>query len=123
MCTPLSRPVLLAALGLPCPYCGEPMQFPERRPSRDHIEPRSRGGTLAPDNRAIVCQRCNTDKGSRSLGRWVYRLCRAGDPRARRIAAFALHRGVDPGQFLDTDPLHAYSVRGIYPPATLEGVT
>lgn len=95
MCPPLRRPALLAALGSPCPYCGEPMNFPARRPSHDHIEPRSRGHHLTPDNTAIVCQRCNTAKGSKSLARWHARLAQAGDPRAPRIAAFALRRGVE----------------------------
>jgi len=35
------RPVLVAAIGSRCPYCGEPMACPPRHPSRDHIRPRS----------------------------------------------------------------------------------
>jgi 5-methylcytosine-specific restriction endonuclease McrA len=60
-----------------------------RPPSRDHIRPRSKGFTLAdPANRAIVCQPCNTDKGSRSLASFLFRLRRAVDPRAVFVAAF-----------------------------------
>jgi HNH endonuclease len=44
------------------------MQIPERPPSRDHIKPRSKGHTLDEGNRALVCCRCNHDKGSLSLG-------------------------------------------------------
>src|SRR5216684_6443958 len=58
---------LVAAIGKPCAYCGEPMAAP----TRDHIRPRSKGGTLAPGNKALACDRCNTDKGSRSLASWL----------------------------------------------------
>jgi 5-methylcytosine-specific restriction endonuclease McrA len=82
------RAILAAAIGLPCPYCGNPMTG-ERAPSRDHIRPRSKGFTLAdPANRAIVCQPCNEDKGSRSLGSFLFRLRRAADPRTQCVAAF-----------------------------------
>jgi hypothetical protein len=47
------RAELVAAIGKPCAYCGEPMVTP----SRDHIRPLSKGGTLAPHNRALVCDR------------------------------------------------------------------
>ena len=46
------------------------MQIPDRPPSRDHIKPRSKGHTLD-GNRALVCCRCNADKGSLSLGQWL----------------------------------------------------
>jgi 5-methylcytosine-specific restriction endonuclease McrA len=71
------RAELVAAIGKPCVYCGEPMDCP----TRDHIRPRSKGGTLEARNKALACDRCNQDKGSRSLGSWLYRLDRAGDPR------------------------------------------
>ena len=59
-------------------HCGQTMQIPDRPPSRDHIKPRSKGHALA-GNLALVCCRCNTDKGSLSLGQWLTRLSRAGD--------------------------------------------
>lgn len=90
-----SRPVLVAAIGSRCPYCGEPMAHPPRHPSRDHIRPRSRGYTLSPDNQAVVCRTCNTDKGSLSLGRWLNRLRRAADPRADHVADFMRRAGVE----------------------------
>jgi HNH endonuclease len=49
----------VAAIGKPCAYCGEPMAAP----TRDHIRPRSKGGTLAPGNKAMACDCCNSDKG------------------------------------------------------------
>jgi 5-methylcytosine-specific restriction endonuclease McrA len=78
---------LLAVIGSRCPYCGQTMQIPDRPPSRDHIKPRSKGHAL-PGNLALVCCRCNTDKGSRTLGQWLTRLSRACDPRADHVAAF-----------------------------------
>ena len=73
---------LVAAVGKPCAYCSEPMDAP----TRDHIRPRSKGGTLAPGNRALVCDPCNQDKGSRTLGSWLFRLQKAGDRRAAMVA-------------------------------------
>jgi 5-methylcytosine-specific restriction endonuclease McrA len=81
----------LAVIGSPCPYCGQTMQIPDRPPSRDHIKPRSKGYPLAV-NFALVCCRCNTEKGSLSLGQWLTRLSQAGDARADHVAAF-IERG------------------------------
>jgi len=56
-------------------------------PTRDNVQPRCRGGTtLNGRNKAIVCDRCNTDKGGRSLESWLYHLRKSGDQRAE-IAA------------------------------------
>jgi len=76
------RAELVAAIGRPCCYCGRPMDAP----TRDHIKPRSKGGTLAPHNKVLACEPCNQDKGSRSLASWLYRLCKVGDPRAAFVA-------------------------------------
>jgi 5-methylcytosine-specific restriction endonuclease McrA len=88
------RPLLVAPIGLPCPYCGEPMTVPDRAPSHDHIRPKSPRHTLDKlGNRAVVCWRCNQDKGSLSVGRFLNRLARAGDPRAMHVEAFMRQRG------------------------------
>jgi len=84
---------LLAVIGSPCPYCGQTMQIPDRPPSRDHIKPRSKGHALA-GNLALVCCRCNHDKGSRTLGQWLTRLSRAEDARAGHVIAFMHQRGL-----------------------------
>lgn len=52
-----------------CDYCGVWC-----RPTRDHIVPRSLGGTLSMDNVAYVCYKCNCDKGCLRLGSWVRQL-------------------------------------------------
>ena len=66
MSTKSHRAALAAAIGSPCPYCGQTMQIPDRPPSRDHIKPRSKGHALA-GNLAVVCCGCNT---TRALYRW-----------------------------------------------------
>jgi hypothetical protein len=75
------RAELSVAVGKPCAYCEEPMAAP----TRDHIHPRSKGGTLA-KGKALACAPCNEDKGSRTLGSWLYRHCMAGDRRAEIVA-------------------------------------
>lgn len=55
--------------GKPCPYCRRPMMrakshLAARAPSRDHMTPRSRGGTDDPSNILVCCRACNEDKGS-----------------------------------------------------------
>ena len=88
-----TRALLRSVIGAPCPYCGAPMILPGRPPTRDHIEPRVRGFTLAdPSNRALVCDPCNQDKGARSLTAWLETLRTAGDPRAEHVAAFIERR-------------------------------
>jgi 5-methylcytosine-specific restriction endonuclease McrA len=78
----IRRAELVAAIGKPCPYCGTPMAAP----TRDHIHPRSKGGTLEGQNKAVVCDPCNGDKGSQTLGSWLHRLRKAGDRRAEFVA-------------------------------------
>ena len=48
-----------------CAYCGR--QFDWRKLSRDHIVPRSRGGTNSWTNVVTACTTCNSYKGSRTL--------------------------------------------------------
>ena len=78
----VARAELVAAIGKPCLYCAKPMAVP----TRDHIKPRVRGGTLEGSNKALACDRCNRDKGQQSLKRWHRRLRSAADPRADIVA-------------------------------------
>lgn len=84
--------------GKPCPYCGERLDASSpinpRAPSREHVLPQSKirmpGATIEkiPGNVIIVCRRCNKDKGSRYLLKWLSLLRKAGDPRAKHVLAF-----------------------------------
>lgn len=67
--------------GKACPYCGEAMNE-THKPTRDHIQPKSRGGSDAPSNLLIVCEPCNQDKGCLTIGEWFGVILRDGDPRA-----------------------------------------
>jgi hypothetical protein len=60
--------------------------FPIDRHPRPH-QAQVKGFALD-GNQALVCRACNTDKGSLSLGRFLNRLRRAGDPRADHVAVF-----------------------------------
>ena len=92
------RPILVAALGSPCPYGGMAM-LGDRQPSRDHIKPRSRRHGL-PGNQAIVCCQCNQAQGSLSVGRRlqsvesINRLRAEEDLRAQHVAAFVARLAV-----------------------------
>jgi 5-methylcytosine-specific restriction endonuclease McrA len=50
-----------------CPYCNEAIV----KGHVDHIIPVCKGGTNERENLAWVCQRCNAQKGSRSLLQFV----------------------------------------------------
>ncbi len=47
-----------------CLYCGE--QFSTDRLTRDHVQPRSRGGKEKWTNLVSACRRCNQRKGNRT---------------------------------------------------------
>jgi len=78
----IARAELVAAVGKPCLYCDEPMTMP----TRDHIKSRASGGTLEDGNKALVCFRCNQDKGARSLISWLRALREPADERADVVA-------------------------------------
>jgi len=46
-----------------CLYCGD--EHPDRELTRDHVVPRSRGGSDQWDNVVAACRRCNHRKGDR----------------------------------------------------------
>lgn len=96
-------------VGRPCPYCGAKMGVCEqgsplarsqvdapRYPTRDHLLPRSRGGTNAAKNIAICCRCCNGDKGDRTPREWLAALADVYDPRAMHVARF-MAGDYDPG--------------------------
>ena len=107
-----AKPWAVEAYGSPCPYCGEMMDPYVRRPSRDHIKPRSHGHTLAPSNRLIVCVPCNNDKGAMSLWTFAKKYQKRGDlDRSRRVRSLA--RILDTAVFRkagETDPTTAAAI-------------
>jgi 5-methylcytosine-specific restriction endonuclease McrA len=53
-----------------CVYCGVPVRRLEKGLSRagdlatlDHVQPRSMGGRLRPDNLVLACRACNNERG------------------------------------------------------------
>lgn len=72
--------------GCRCHYCGQLLGSPGgNRPhsfSRDHVVPRSAGGSNRADNVVAACRRCNLDKGCLRLEEWRAVLARrqAGFP-------------------------------------------
>jgi 5-methylcytosine-specific restriction endonuclease McrA len=73
--------------GRPCPYCGVAMRVDTpTHPTKDHLRPRTRGGTL--ESCIVVCERCNHDKSELSLFRFLQWLEERGDPRARYVQRF-----------------------------------
>jgi 5-methylcytosine-specific restriction endonuclease McrA len=83
--------------GKPCPYCGQEMQCdqPTKRPTLDHLRPKSKGGNLH-GNCLVVCSRCNHHKGSMSLHAFAAYLERKRDPRADRVRRVAAVLGGNP---------------------------
>ena len=75
-------------LGCGCPYCGVPMGRKRFSPTRDHMIPRSRGGTLEPGNKVIVCMPCNLSKGDLTIHEFYQALVSYRDPRAKHVARF-----------------------------------
>lgn len=54
---------LVAQYGETCHYCGETLtRFTF---TRDHIVPRSKGGSNKRRNKVAACQKCNHEKGNR----------------------------------------------------------
>jgi 5-methylcytosine-specific restriction endonuclease McrA len=62
------------------------MSNPWRRPTRDHIVPRSKGGTNVKENLLNSCAACNETKNDMRLLEWIEELQKIGDPRADRVA-------------------------------------
>lgn len=65
---PYSKRVLFGRDDFTCLFCGE--AFPPYYLTRDHIIPKSRGGSDAWANSATCCKRCNHEKGDRTPEQW-----------------------------------------------------
>lgn len=51
-----------AGVSFTCPYCLK--IFPLTQGTRDHIVPKSRGGSNGPSNITLSCADCNQEKGA-----------------------------------------------------------
>lgn len=69
---PYSHRGLFARDQYRCLYCGE--HFSPIHLTRDHIIPKSRGGSDSWSNSATACHQCNHDKGSRTPEEWGHLL-------------------------------------------------
>lgn len=83
--------------GCVCPYCQKPMQMENswRRPTRDHVVPRSKkkgGVEKGVPTIVIACYYCNQGKGNQTLGDWYAKLVDESDPRASHVLAFLEER-------------------------------
>lgn len=97
------KAALKAADGKPCPYCGHPMDANSDKmfPSRDHIHPR--GARAAWDiiqqritRFAIVCYRCNNEKGMMTLTEYRQWLIDNNRPmRAKWVSLFIAARDIE----------------------------
>lgn len=105
----MSKRRLATYVGRPCVYCDQVMMnhpgHPARRPTRDHVRPKSKGGNSS-SNVVIVCRRCNQDKGSIILVRWMLRLYAEADPRAPIVLNFITKKS-----YGFSKPLHRELVR------------
>lgn len=78
---------LRSSIGTPCGYCGSVMDIP----TRDHaLIPKHRNGILADWNTVICCERCNREKGAKTLESWFAALAMADDVRADRVYALLM---------------------------------
>lgn len=61
----LSRSASIMNLGVKCHFCGDPAE------TRDHLLPKSKGGTLTPGNWVYACALCNGMKADRTYDEFI----------------------------------------------------
>lgn len=72
------RHYLLTTRGNVCSYCKGATR--DTWMEREHVVPRSRGGSDALSNAELACRRCNQDKGTMLLNEWLVQLQGRKDP-------------------------------------------
>ena len=50
------------SISFTCPYCMN--QYPLSEATKDHINPKSRGGQTTQENIVLCCAKCNHEKGA-----------------------------------------------------------
>lgn len=58
-----------------CAYCLRPLDLSNA--TKDHVKPRSRGGTFVVSNILICCEPCNLSKGARTPEQWAFDISRS----------------------------------------------
>jgi len=64
--------MILETIRFQCYYCRDSLNDHNR--TKDHIWPKSKGGTLHRDNKVYACRRCNKSKGNLTLTEWLEQL-------------------------------------------------
>ena len=88
------REYLLHRHGHTCAYCAGLSKDPVLE--KEHVHPRSRGGSDRVANLVIACHTCNAAKGNRTPGEWAAILGRSRLDQARAKAALAIEAGKRP---------------------------
>lgn len=58
-----------ANISFTCPYCLQ--QFPLTEATRDHKQPKSRGGKTDDENVVLCCKKCNHEKGALNVEEYI----------------------------------------------------
>ena len=74
----------------PCPYCDRLMKGRRHAPTRDHINPKSRGGGPT----VICCAVCNVFKADRSVVEWLSWIAANRPHRLRAIIRLYEHHHI-----------------------------
>lgn len=101
-----SKSFLAPYVHKPCPFCGVLMGEIGSdfwSPTRDHLTPRSRGGSDCGSNIVICCKRCNEDKDNLTLLEWLNALLFVDDCRANHVLKFADQQSRRNGNGLSND--------------------
>lgn len=62
----------IETIRLQCYYCRDKLHNGNR--TRDHVNPKSKGGKLSKDNKVFACKTCNFSKGSLTIEEWLHKL-------------------------------------------------
>lgn len=68
--SPITTEFLLSRHGCPCPYCSRTMDVhsTDLRPTREHVQPKSR---FQGSDILVVCSKCNRLKGDKTISEFV----------------------------------------------------
>ena len=56
--------------GYVCGYCGRSYKSQPSRLTLDHVKPRAQGGSNQPSNLVTCCDRCNMQKGNKTVAQY-----------------------------------------------------